>query len=131
MRSNISSGSPLEPEIGFFPRCPDEGRSYSSLGPPPLPKAGAVAARGDVYSQTKRCIEIAANAITEAGFSLATMVRTRVMLVDISRWREAARAHGETFSSVKPACTFVEVKGFIDRDWLVEIEIDCLAWPET
>jgi len=96
-----------------------------------LPKAGAVAARGDVYSQTKRCIEIAANAITEAGFSLATMVRTRVMLVDISRWREAARAHGETFSSVKPACTFVEVKGFIDRDWLVEIEIDCLAWPET
>lgn len=53
------------------------------------------------------------------------------MLVDISRWREAARAHGESFSNVKPACTFVEVKGFIDRDWLVEIEVDCLAWPEA
>jgi hypothetical protein len=28
--------------------------------------------------------------------------------------------------SVTP-CTFVEVKGFIDPGWLVEIEMDCIA----
>ncbi len=49
------------------------------------------------------------------------------MLTDISRWEEAARAHGEVFSDVRPASTFVEVKGLIHPDWLVEIEADCVA----
>ena len=48
------------------------------------------------------------------------------MLKDISRWKEAAKAHGEYFAKIKPACTFVEVKGFIKEDWLVETEADCV-----
>jgi len=67
-----------------------------------------------------------AKAIEEAGGSLADVVRTRVMLTDATRWREAARAHGEFFGDVRPACTFVEVKGFINPDWLVETEADCV-----
>jgi hypothetical protein len=42
------------------------------------------------------------------------------MLVDITRWREAARAHGERFYQVRPACTFLEVSRFIDRRWLAD-----------
>jgi enamine deaminase RidA (YjgF/YER057c/UK114 family) len=53
------------------------------------------------------------------------VVRSRIMLTDISRWREAAAAHGEIFGEIRPACTVVEVKGFIDPEWLVEIELDC------
>lgn len=49
------------------------------------------------------------------------------MLTDISRWREAARAHGEVFANIRPACTFVEVSRFIDSEWLVELELDCVA----
>ena len=49
------------------------------------------------------------------------------MLTNISRWEQAAKAHGEFFSDIKPACTFVEVKGFIDPAWLVETEIDCVV----
>lgn len=49
------------------------------------------------------------------------------MLTDISKWEEAAKAHGEYFGEVKPACTFVEVKGFINKEWLVELEADCFA----
>jgi len=48
------------------------------------------------------------------------------MLKNISKWEEAAKAHGEFFSKIRPACTFVEVKRFIDPDWLVEIEADCV-----
>ena len=48
------------------------------------------------------------------------------MLVDIRRWEEAAKAHSEFFQDIKPATTFVEVKGFIDPDWLVEFEVDCI-----
>lgn len=50
-----------------------------------------------------------------------------VMLTDISGWEEAARAHGECFAAVKPACTFVAVTAFINSEWLVEVEADCVS----
>jgi enamine deaminase RidA (YjgF/YER057c/UK114 family) len=71
--------------------------------------------------------KIIAHAVEDAGLTLGSVIRTRVMLTDISRWTEAARAHGEVFATVRPACTFVEVKRFIDPDWLVELEADCVA----
>jgi enamine deaminase RidA (YjgF/YER057c/UK114 family) len=52
------------------------------------------------------------------------------MLIDIDRWREAARAHGEFFGDIRPACTFVGVARFIDPEWLVEVEIDCFRSDE-
>jgi len=61
------------------------------------------------------------------GGNIQDIVRTRVMLTDITAWEEAAKAHGELFSDIKPACTFVEVSGFIDKTWLVETEIDCVV----
>ena len=50
-----------------------------------------------------------------------------ILLTDISRWKDAARAHGEMFASIKPACTFVQVVAFVHPDWLVEVEADCVA----
>jgi len=47
-----------------------------------------------------------------------------------SKWKEAAQAHGEFFSKIKPACTFLEVSSFIDPEWLVEIEADCVINDE-
>ena len=44
----------------------------------------------------------------------------------LSRWEEAAKAHSEFFSGIKPACTFVEAKGFVKENWLVETEADCV-----
>ncbi len=58
------------------------------------------------------------------------MVRTRIMLTDITKWEEAAKAHGEFFSEIRPACTFVGVSGFIKKDWLVETEADCVLLDE-
>ncbi|WP_322852815.1 Rid family hydrolase [Tamilnaduibacter salinus] len=52
------------------------------------------------------------------------IIRTRIMLTDISNWEQAAKAHGELFSEIRPACTFVEVSRFIDPEWLVETEVD-------
>lgn len=126
MRSQISSGSPLEPQIGFS-RAVRVGGFVAIAGTAPLAADGSVAARGDVYGQTKRCLEIMAQAVSDAGLRMRDVVRTRVMLTDISRWADAARAHGEVFAQIKPACTFVEVKGFINPEWLVEVEADCIA----
>ena len=128
-RKLISSGSPFEPRIGFS-RAVRIGPFVAVSGTAPIAADGGVAAPGDVYGQTKRCLEIIAQAIANAGLGLQSVIRTRVMLTDISRWEEAARAHGEMFAGVKPACTFVEVKGLINRAWLVEIEADCVADTE-
>jgi enamine deaminase RidA (YjgF/YER057c/UK114 family) len=49
------------------------------------------------------------------------------MLTDIWHWEEAARAHGEFFAAVKPACTFVAVTAFINPEWLVEVEAECVS----
>ena len=95
-------------------------------GTAPIGSDGQSFGLNDVYLQTRRCLEISAQAIAEAGGKLENVIRTRIMLTDISRWREAAKAHGEYFAAIKPACTFVEVKGFIRPEWLVETEVDCV-----
>jgi enamine deaminase RidA (YjgF/YER057c/UK114 family) len=113
-----------------FSRAVRVGRQLAVAGTAPIAPGGGVAAPGSVLGQTRRCLEIVAGAIAEAGLTLDSVVRTRVYLTDISRWREAARAHGELFGAIRPACTFVEVKGLIDPAWLVEIEADCVAEDE-
>jgi enamine deaminase RidA (YjgF/YER057c/UK114 family) len=69
-------------------------------------------------------------ALAEAGGSLQDVTRTRVMLTDIAHWKDAARAHGEVFGAIRPACTVVQVTGFINPDWLVEIEADAIIEPD-
>jgi len=123
-RHLVSSGSPFEPEIGFS-RAVRVGNHIAVAGTAPIAPDGT-AAPGDVYGQTRRCLEIIERAIAEAGGELRHVTRTRVMLTDISRWREAARAHGEYFGTIRPASTFVEVAGLIDPAWLVEIEAEAI-----
>ncbi|MCL7381278.1 Rid family hydrolase [Streptomyces sp. 35G-GA-8] len=95
-------------------------------GTAPIGDDGTTVGQGGVYAQTVRYLDIAEAALKAAGASPGDVVRTRIMLTDVSRWKEAARAHGERFASVRPACTFVEVSRFIDPDWLVEVEIDAV-----
>ncbi|MFX1574221.1 MAG: RidA family protein, partial [Promethearchaeota archaeon] len=125
-----SSGSPFEEPIGFS-RASRIGNIISVSGTAPIAPDGTTAYVNDIYGQTKYCLEIINRAIKEAGGSLEDVIRTRIMLKDISKWEDAAKAHGEFFSKIKPACTFVEVKRFVDPDWLVEIEADCVIENEN
>lgn len=125
-RKNISSGSAYEEPIGFS-RASRIGNIIAVAGTAPIAGDGSTVASGDVYGQTRRCLEIIQKAIRQAGADLTDVVRTRVMLTDISRWEEAGRAHGEFFGDIRPACTFVEVSAFIKEEWLVEIEADCVV----
>jgi enamine deaminase RidA (YjgF/YER057c/UK114 family) len=125
-RQLISSGSPFEKPIGFS-RAVRVGNVIAVSGTAPIAPGGGTAYPGDLYRQTRTCIEIIKDAIEKAGGRLEDVTRTRTMLTDISRWQEAARAHGEFFGDVRPASTFVQVSRFIDADWLVEIEADCVV----
>ena len=125
-RQLISSGSPFEKPIGFS-RAVRIGTTIAISGTAPIAPGGGTAYPGDLYRQTRTCIEIMKAAIEKAGGSLEHVIRTRIMLTDIDLWQEAARAHGDFFSEIRPASTFVEVSRFINKDWLVEMEADCVV----
>lgn len=124
-RQLVSSGSPYGKPIGFS-RAVRVGNIIAVSGTAPLGPDGQTTCPGDVSGQTRRCLEIIKEAIENAGGRLENVIRTRIMLVDIGHWPDAGKAHGEFFGEIRPASTMVEVKGFVDPDWLVEIEADCV-----
>jgi enamine deaminase RidA (YjgF/YER057c/UK114 family) len=124
-RKNVKYNKPLEREIGFS-RAVRVGNIIAVSGTAPIAEDGSVYSPGDMYGQTKRCLEIIKDAIEQAGGKLENVIRTRILLKDMRKWKEAARAHGEYFSKIKPTCTLVEVSGFVNSEWLVEIEADAI-----
>ena len=103
------------------------GSILAVSGTAPIAPDGRAAHPGDLYEQTRTCIAIIKEAIEAGGGRIEDVIRTRIMLVDIEQWQEAARAHGEIFGEIRPAATFVEVSRFIDPQWLVEMEADCVV----
>ena len=126
LRQNISSGSPYEDQIGFS-RAVRIGNIISVSGTAPIDTDGKTVYKGDLYNQTKYCLEVVENAVKDAGGRLDDVVRTRIILTDITNWREAGKAHSEFFKDIKPAISFFEVSGLIDPEWLVEIEVYCVT----
>jgi enamine deaminase RidA (YjgF/YER057c/UK114 family) len=126
MRKQITSGSPFEKPIGFS-RAVRIDNTIAVAGTAPIAEGGGTACEGDLYGQTRRCLEIIQAAVEAAGGRLEDVIRTRVMLTNIEGWQVAGRAHGEFFGEIRPACTFVEVSRFIDPTWLVEMEADAVV----
>ena len=124
-RQLVSSGSYLEPVIGFS-RAVRVGNIVVVGGTAPIKAEGGTAAIGDVYGQTKRCLEIVAKAFADAGARLEDVTRTRIILTDIALWKDAARAHAEVFGVIRPVTTLMQVTAFVDPDWLVEIEAEAV-----
>ena len=124
-RKLVSSGSPYEPIIGFS-RAVRVGGIIAIGGTAPIGPDGKTVGVDDPAAQTKRCIEIIEQALKEAGASLENVVRTRTFLTNISDWEASGRAHGEVFGSIRPVSTMVQVTGFIEPEWLVEIEADAV-----
>ena len=124
-RQNIPSGSPFEGVIGFS-RAVRVGHHIAVSGTAPIGPDGSTVGVGDAYQQAKRCLEIIAQALEEAGASLGDVVRTRIFLKNMEDWEEVARAHAEAFRDVRPATTVVQVSRFVDPEWLVEIEVDAV-----
>lgn len=85
---------------------------------------GELVGGGDAYAQAVQCIANVADALAGLGASLADVVRTRMLVTDISRWQEYGRAHGEAFAEVRPAATMVQIAALIDPRMLIEIEAD-------
>ena len=126
MRKLISSGSPYEPKVGIS-RAVRVGNVIAVSGTAPLGADGKTVGVGDPAAQARRCLEIIATALENAGSSLRQVVRTRILLVKIDDWEAVAAVHGEFFGDIRPANTIMQVSRFVDPDWLVEFEADAVV----
>jgi enamine deaminase RidA (YjgF/YER057c/UK114 family) len=124
VRQRVSSGSPLEPEIGFS-RAVRVGSQVWVAATAAIWPDGHV--DPDVGVQAERCLAIIGAALREAGGGLDDVVRTRVYLVDRDDVGAVAAVHGRAFGEVRPATGFILVAGFIDPRWRVEIEADAIV----
>lgn len=120
------SGAPWESKIGYC-RAIRAGDHIYVTGTAAVDEKGNAFASGDAYAQAKRCFEIIERALRELDADLASVVRTRMFVTDISRWQEFGRAHQEFFGANPPATTMVEVKSLIDPVMLIEVEADAVC----
>lgn len=119
-RQNISSGSPWEASVGYS-RAVRIGNVIEVSGTVAAGDNGVVG-RGDGYLQTQFILQKIEKALAEAGATFENVIRTRIYVTDIAQWQAVGKAHGEIFSTIRPATTVVEVSKLVSDDYLVEIE---------
>ena len=114
-RVNLSSHSAYEPVVGY-------SRAVRAGGF--IAVSGTTAAGDGVAEQTRNALRRIETALRELGGSPADVVRIRMFVTDISRWREIGAVHAEFFGDIRPAATMIEVSALIEPELLIEIEAD-------
>ncbi|MGH3523995.1 MAG: RidA family protein [Mycobacterium sp.] len=114
----VSSGSDFESIVGYS-RAVRVGPHIALAG-----TTGGAAGDDDIAAQTREALRRIEIALEQTGATLSDVIRTRIYVTDISRWREVAAVHADVFGEIRPATTMVEVAALITPDLLVEIEAD-------
>lgn len=125
MKQRVSSGSPIEPILGFC-RAVRTGNQIVVAGTAAIDPDGSTTP-GDAAAQMERCCAIIAQAIADLNGDIADTVRTCIYLTNRDDFAAVAAVHGKWFGVARPATTTLIVSGFIRPEWVVEIEAETMS----
>ncbi len=125
-RPRSFSGVRWEAEVGYC-RALRVGDHVYVKGTAPVAEDGSTWAPGDAYAQATRCLQLIAEALADVGAQMSDVVRTRMFVTDIGRWRDFGCAHREAFAEYPPVATMVAVESLIDPAMMIEIEADAVC----
>lgn len=124
MRERAFSESPFEQRYGFC-RAMRVGNRIEVSGTAPIPQDGSQTP-SSAFDQMVLCGDIATEALTRLGGSVADVVRTRMYITSPADQDEIGRAHRQVFGDTSPAATMIVVAGLLDPSWRVEIEVEAV-----
>jgi enamine deaminase RidA (YjgF/YER057c/UK114 family) len=124
-RVNYRSKSPWEPLRGYSRAVQIDDRLIIS-GSTAIDETGTVVGLDDPYQQTRFIIDRARHILSEAGFTMPDVVRTRLFVTDMKRWQDYAKAHSEAFERIRPVSSIVQVSALVDPRLLIEMEFEAV-----
>jgi len=120
MRRLISSGSPLETEVGYS-RAVVDGDWIFVAGTTGFDYARMTIAE-DPAEQARQAFRNIETALAEAGAALADVVRVRYYVPGAADWPAIVPVLGEVFGAIRPAATALFC-GLVDPRMKIEIEV--------
>jgi reactive intermediate/imine deaminase len=86
-------------------------------------KDGKVVGAGDMKAQAEQVFKNLEAALTAAGATFADVVKMNSYTTDMSKVQAVRDVRARYFKDATPASTFVEVKGLVRPELLLEIEV--------
>ena len=124
IRTNYSSGAPLEEKVGYS-RMIKVGPLVYIGGTTSVQPDGTV--YGDnAYEQTKYVLEKQIALLEKAGGKKEEVIKIKVYATDMSFGSEICKAYSELFHDIRPLCTVVGTPALNRPTQFVEIELDAV-----
>ncbi len=104
------------------------GVTYRIGGQVPVGADGANVFIGDMPAQIRSCYEQVTLALRSVGLGWSDVVHIYTFTTDLDAYLEAEPPIAKAFFGAEPpASTLVEVSRLVERDWLVEVQVDAVA----